>query len=51
MNSQHSNIRLTIETEVSQKLPFLDVLIDNSKEKPVTIIFRKKTFTGLFLTR
>ena len=48
INSQHPNIRFTMEREVDHVLPFLDVLIDNTNRgSVVTSTFRKKTFTGL----
>ena len=37
-----------METEVNHKLPFLDVLLDNSNPHSlVTSVFRKSTYTGL----
>ena len=37
-----------MEKEVDKKIPFLDVLIDNSQPlSPITRVYRKKTFTGL----
>ena len=37
-----------MEKEVDQRLPFLDVLIDNShSQSPITMVYRKKTYTGL----
>ena len=48
INSQHPNIRFTMEKEIDHVLPFLDVLIDNThRSSVVTSTFRKKTFTGL----
>ena len=48
INSQHPNIRFTMEKEIDHVLPFLDVLIDNThRGSVVTSTFRKKTFTGL----
>ena len=48
INSQHPNIRFTMEKEIEHVLPFLDVLIDNThRSSVVTSTFRKKTFTGL----
>ena len=48
INSQHTNIRFTMEKETDHVLPFLDVLIDNThRNSVVTSTFRKKTFTGL----
>ena len=29
LNSRHPNIRFTFETQLNEKLPFLDVLVDN----------------------
>ena len=37
-----------MEKELNRKLPFLDVLIDNSDTNSLlTRVYRKKTFTGL----
>ena len=49
INDKHPSIRFTMETEVNHKLPFLDVLLDNSNPPSlVTSIFRKRThYTGL----
>lgn len=48
INDKHPNIRFTKGTEVNHKLPFLDVLIDNSNPPSlVTSVFRRSTYTGL----
>ena len=48
INSRHPNIRFTMEKEAQHKLPFLDVLVDNSDPNSLlTRVYRKKTFTGL----
>ena len=48
INDKHPNIRLTMETEVNNKLTFLDVLLDNSNPLSlVTSVLRKSTYTGL----
>ena len=47
INSQHPNIRFTMEREVDNKLTFLDVLVNNNPLNLQTSVFRKKTFTGL----
>ena len=48
INSQHPNIRFTMEKEIDHVLPFLDILIDNThRSSVVTSTFRKKTITGL----
>jgi len=48
INSEHTNIKFTMEKEENHKLPFLDVLVDNSHpDFLATSVFRKKTYTGL----
>ena len=47
INSQHPNIKLTIEKETNKVLAFLDVCIDNDPSCLKTSTYRKKTFTGL----
>ena len=47
LNSRHPNIRVTFETQLNGKLPFLDVLTDNSGASGITSIYHKSTFTGL----
>ena len=47
INSQHRNIRFTMEKEVDNKLGFLDVLVNNNPLNLQTSVFCKKTFTGL----
>ena len=48
INSEHPNIKFTMEKQVNHKLPFLDVLIDNhDPSSSLTRVYRKKTFTGL----
>ena len=49
LNSQHQNLKFTIEREYNQTLSFLDVEINQKDDKFQTSIFRKKTFTGLLL--
>ena len=49
INNKHPNIRFTMETEVNHKLPFLDVLLDNSNPFLVTSVFRKSSYTGLLI--
>ena len=49
LNSRHINIRFTMEKESENRLPFLDVLIDNNQVPVLTTVFRKPTFTGLLL--
>ena len=49
INDKHPpNIRFTMETEVNHKLPFLDVLLDNTNPPSlVTSVLRKSTYSGL----
>ena len=47
LNSQHPNIKFTIEHEKDNKLSFLDILIEKSNCKFMTSVYRKPTFTGL----
>ena len=48
INSQHPNIKFTIEKETNKVLAFLDVCIDNNDPTCLkTSTYRKKTFTGL----
>ena len=49
LNSQHSNIKFTMEKEADNKLTFLDVSIVRSNNKFSTCVYRKPTFTGLGL--
>ena len=49
LNSRHINIWFTMEKESENRLPFLDVLIDNNQVPVLTTVFRKPTFTGLLL--
>ena len=48
INSQHLNIKFTIEKETNKVLAFLDVCIDNNDPSRLkTSTYRKNTFTGL----
>ena len=48
INSQHPNIKFTMEREENYNLPFLDELLDNnSNQGIVTKVFHKKTCTCL----
>ena len=48
INDKHPSIRFTMETEINHKLPFPDVLLDNSNPPSlVTSVFRESTYTGL----
>ena len=47
LNSRLPNIRFTFKTQLNGKLPFLDVLVDNSGTSSITSIYHKSTYTGL----
>ena len=49
MNSRHPNIRYTYEEEHQNKISFLDISITRCNNKLMTSIFRKKTFSGVYL--
>ena len=47
LNEQHPNIKLTVEKEKNNQLPYLGILNDSSSNKLVTSVHRKPTYTGL----
>ena len=48
LNSKHPNIEFTSESEISGKLPFLDILVSRENDDTFsTSVYRKPTFTGL----
>ena len=48
LNSQHDNIKFTMEKESNNTLAFLEVFINNKDPSNlITSVYRKKTFTGL----
>ena len=48
LNSQHDNIKFTMEKESNNTLAFLDIFINNKDPSNlITSVYRKKTFTGL----
>ena len=49
LNGKHPNIKFTMEIEEDKKLPFLDVLITSNNGSFETSVYRKMTFTGLFM--
>ena len=49
LNQQHPNIKFTIEHEVEDRLPFLDTSVYRSQTRYHTTLYRKKTFTGVYL--
>ena len=49
LNAQHTNIKFTIEPECDNKLAFLDTTVVHGTEAYKTTLYRKKTFTGVYL--
>ena len=49
MNSRHKNIKFTKEVEKDNSLPFLDFRIDRKLNNFETSIYRKPTFSGVYL--
>ena len=50
LNSKHPNIKFTSESEINNKLTFLDCLVTRRNNKFETSIYRKSTFSGLGLS-
>ena len=48
INSQHPNIKFTVEFENDNSIPFLDVLVTRDDTGFSTSLYRKKTYTGLY---
>ena len=48
LNSKYPNIKFTMQKETNKFLPFLDVLVKNEGRTFTTLVYRKKTFIGLF---
>ena len=49
LNIVHSNIKFTTEVEKNNSIPFLDVLVKRKKGRLHTEMYRKTTFTGVYL--
>ena len=49
LNGKDPNIKFTIEHEKDKKLPFLDILISFKNGRFETSVYRKDTFSGLFM--
>ncbi|XP_046558920.1 uncharacterized protein LOC124267966 [Haliotis rubra] len=49
LNKQHSRIQFTLEIEDQDKLPFLDVSLDNSSNKITPSVYRKPTHTDQYI--
>ena len=49
LNTQHPNIKFTVEKEAKDCLPFFDTKFIRECNKYITTIYHKKTFTGVYL--
>ena len=49
MNSRHQNIKFTVEEEENDSISFLDIKITRNDGKLTTSIYRKKTFSGVYV--
>lgn len=49
LNERHPNIKFTLEHESNNSLPFLDTRVYRRLASYHTTIYRKKTFTGVYL--
>ena len=49
MNSRHRNIKFTFEEEEDNRISFLDISITRVGNQLQTSLFRKKTFSGVYL--
>ena len=50
LNNLHPSLVFTMEEEHTNTLPFLDVLVERHQSNFVTSIYRKPTFSGLYLS-
>ena len=49
LNTLHPNIKFTTEKEKDGCIPFLDVLVKRKGDRLITEMYRKPTFTGVYL--
>ena len=49
LNKQHKNMRFTSELEKDGRIPFLDVLVKRNGRLLTSSIYRKPTYTGVYL--
>ena len=49
MNTLETTIRLTLEVQMTNKLPFLDCIVEQAEANLITCIYHKSTDTGLYL--
>ena len=49
MNSRYPNIKFTCEEEINNNISFLDISITRVNNKLITSLYRKKTFSGVYM--
>ena len=50
LNTQHHNIKFTVETQANNSIPFLDTRVKRNKDSRLTTtLYHKKTFRGTYL--
>ena len=49
LNQLHPALRFTMDSEVDAELPFMDVLVQRREGRFIRSVYRKPTFTGLYL--
>ena len=49
LNSLFPSLTFTHEKKVEGKLPLLDVFVEKSNTKFLTLVYRKPTFTGQYI--
>ena len=49
-NNLHYSLSLTMEEENNNMLPFFDVLVEKSPSSFVNSVYRKPTFSGLYIS-
>ena len=49
LNNSHKQIQFTYEVEQNNKLPLLDVLLIKNANNEDTTVYRKPTYTNIYL--
>ena len=50
LNNLHPSLKFTCEHEKDRCLPYMDVLVEKTDDDILTSVYRKPTFTGLYIT-
>ena len=50
LNNLHPSLKFTCEHEKDRRLPYMDVLVEKTDDDILTSVYRKPTFTGLYIT-